>query len=335
MDEALRQRATVRRADHVAVVRVRGDQAYDLLDAVSPRPLFVRDGQVLHTVFLSDAGHVLADVYIAVDDLDYLLLVEGLTAPQLVEWLEPHAADLDVELVDHTDSHGIVSVDGPYAWELVARLVSPDVLGVPYLCFFDAPGWGLCFRGGKTGEYGYDFLVERSRMDELAARLRELSADMDPGEPDLDALDRCALENGFYSVRLPEMRSLGPMELQLQWRIDPRRKAPGMDAVRAARADGVPRISWIVGDTLAEPGPVTGDADGRLLFTMWSTTLGRAIGLALLERDRAHPGLTLDAGGLTFTTCSAPLLTNRSLFIDTQRHSWASRDTDTFPPIAG
>lgn len=327
---ALRERVALHVADHVAVVRVRGEQAYDLLDAVSPRPLFVRDGQVLHTVFLTEQGTICADVYIAVDDLDYLLLVEGMSAAQVIAWLPEHD---DVELIDESAT-AVVSVHGPYAWELLARLVSPDVLGVPYLCFFDAPGWGICIRGGKTGEYGYDFLVARDRVPELVGRLRELAADMEPVEVTLDDLDLCAVENGFFSIRLPEHRALGPMELQLQWRIDPRREVPGMDAVRAARDGRVPRVCWVRSDRQLASGPLTGDADGRLLFTRPSPTLGGAVGLALIERDRAHPGLTLEHADGPVRTVSAPLLTNRSLFLDTQRHSWASRETDVFPPIA-
>ena len=47
--EAIRQSAVVSDATHVAAVRVEGAGAFEALDAVIPRELFVRDGQILHT----------------------------------------------------------------------------------------------------------------------------------------------------------------------------------------------------------------------------------------------------------------------------------------------
>lgn len=328
--KALRERVAIHRSPQ-AIVRVTGEQAYDWVDAVSPRPLFVRDGQVLHTVFLTDRGTPFADVYIAVDDLDYLILAEGVDGPSLIAWLESYGADLDAELIDESTSHRVVSAHGPYAWELVARLLTPDVLGIPYLCFFDAPDWGLCLRAGKTGEFGYDFVVPADREQALCDRLLELASDMDPVEVTADELDHCALENGFFSVRHPGVLNLDPRALQLQWRIDPRRKAPGLEAL-AARPN-THRICWVTGARIAEPCDLGGDAEGRLLFSRWSPLQERAIGLALVERERAHPGLTLRGPDSEWFTHSSPLVTNRSLFIDTQRHSWASRATDVFPEL--
>ena len=43
----------------------------------------------------------------------------------------------------------------------------------------------------------------------------------------------------------------------------------------------------------------------------------------------AHPGLMLGP----LRTVAPPLLDNRSLFIDAQRHSFAGRDLDDFPEI--
>jgi len=64
---ALRTAAVVGVGDHLACVRVRGAGAHDLLDRVSPRELFVRSGQLLHTVLLDDAALPIADVYIGCD----------------------------------------------------------------------------------------------------------------------------------------------------------------------------------------------------------------------------------------------------------------------------
>jgi len=38
-------------------------------------------------------------------------------------------------------------------------------------------------------------------------------------------------------------------------------------------------------------------------------------------------------GGVPASTLSAPAIDNRSLLVDPQRHSFATRDTDRFPPL--
>jgi len=329
--------------DHVQLVRLSGEGAFDLLDAVCPRPLFLRDGQALHGVLLDDAARPIVDLYVVADDLDYLLVAEGLSGADLVDWLKARGPQdlLDCAVTDQTPDHGVLSLHGPYAWELVARLTSPDVLGIPYLSFFDVPGLeGLCLRAGKTGEYGYLFVVPRRRLGELRSRLERLGTELGLERATLDELDLCALENGFFSIRDAAAAELTPIELQLQWRVDPRRDFPGADALRAARRARPPRLTWVrgpVGGAVPPGGAVVELADGgrgQLVAARHSPLLGAAIGTVLLPRDRAHPGQDATvAGEAGWRTASSPLLDNRSLFIDTQRHCWASRELDRFPPV--
>src|SRR5205814_7049485 len=83
-----------------------------------------------------------------------------------------------VTIETQASSHGLVTLNGPYAWELLALLAGPDAVGLPYQTFFHFDG-GLGFRAGKTGEYGYGLLVAHDRVDGLCARLLELGAPLD------------------------------------------------------------------------------------------------------------------------------------------------------------
>jgi glycine cleavage system aminomethyltransferase T len=273
--------------------------------------------------------------------------VTGATEPQR----PPHAvvesrrvrprrpADIPpVTLRDLSDTHGLISVHGPYAWELMSRATTPDMLGVPYLGFFLVPDWdALVLRAGKTGEYGYDVLAPRARLGEVAAALRAAGDDMDLVDLSVEELDLAVLENGFFSIRLPGVTTLTPVHLQLQWRIDTRRDFPGVAALRAAQADPPPRACWLLGPAdaplPAPDAPITGDAAGRLLVARRSPVLGRAVGFGLVAHARAHPGQRLRIDGQDWVTVTSPLLTNRSLFIDTQRHAWEGRAGDAFPPL--
>ena len=54
--------------------------------------------------------------------------------------------------------------------------------------------------------------------------------------------------------------------------------------------------------------------------------------LAALDLPYANPGLTCELDGAPVVTRSAPFVTNRSLFVNPQRHAWATRDEIELPP---
>jgi glycine cleavage system aminomethyltransferase T len=299
-----------------------------------------------HTLLLDGDARPEADLYVCNDEDGYFLLADGLTDDALAARLETRRAERlpasQLAIRPMSATHELLGLDGPYAWELAAALLGPPVLGMPYLTLLRADDV-VCFRAGKTGEYGYDLLVPRGSG--FASRIAEAGAAFDLRSVSLAALDVCALENWHFSIRVmrdtPLARPLTPLELQLQWRVDHRRDFVGAEALRARRAAGaaVRATSFVApapvaaGDALA----LDGEPCGEVLAAVPSPTLGGVVGIALVRTRLAHPGLELEvaaAGGpVTATTRTPPLIQNRSLFIDSHRHSYRTRTSDTFPPL--
>jgi glycine cleavage system aminomethyltransferase T len=345
---ALRTSVGLNRRDHVAVIRVEGPDAFALLDATSPAPLFLRESQMRHTLLLDDDARPAADLFICSDEDGFFLLADGVSAVELAARLQARRAArlpaADVAVRSLADSHQLIGLDGPYAWELATALLGPTVLGMPYLTLLRIEDV-VCFRAGKTGEFGYDLLLPRESV--LPARLAELGAGFDLTPVGLEALDVCALENWHFSVRIvrdtPLARPLTPLELQLQWRVDYGREFVGAEALRARRAAGpaVRATSFLApasapvaaGDAIR----IDGKVHGEVLAAAPSPTLGGAIGVALLETRLAHPGIELEiaaaAGSVAAATRTPPLVRNRSLFVDPHRHSYRTRDAESFPPL--
>jgi len=344
--EAIRNGVAHTRMEHVFAVRVRGDDAFELLDAVCPRQLALHDGQALHTLLLHANGTIFADLYVLADDADYVLLVEGPTPTALREYLSEHGpAGNRAHLEELSQTHVVHEILGPYAWELLGELVGPELYGIAYLTAFGVPELGgMCLRAGKVGEYAYDLLVPRERQAELEARLREVGSAFSLREASLAALDLCALENAFYCIRDPGLAELTPVELQLQWRLSPRRAYPGAEAVEQRRSRGAPRVTWFTGRRGVPELPAAGAmlcrdgmALGSVLHAKYSPLLDTSLGLALLEHRWAHAGIDRleveDSGGLVVRTTSPPVLHNRSVFVDLHRHGYRSREHDEFPPV--
>jgi aminomethyltransferase len=334
--QALRTTTTLAAGDHIAAVRVRGVDAADALDRVSPRALFHRLGKMTHTLLLDAEAWPTADVYLCCDEDDFFVLAEGMAAGDVVAYLQAHAGGLDVSFEDLTPDHAMLTVNGPYAWELLGELTTPDVIGLPYLAFFHAETF-TCFRGGKTGEYGYDLLVERARLGELRDHIITVGRRFELAEISLAALEVAQLENAFWNPRRDRAPGVTPIELQLQWRISYEREFPGVAALRRRRESTRHRSVLVCAD-----GPLTADArviaDGReigsVIHADYSPIRRQWLALAIVERALAHAGLDgFDIGGVPARTLSAPAIDNRSLLVDPQRHSFASRDTDDFPPL--
>jgi glycine cleavage system aminomethyltransferase T/acyl carrier protein len=336
--EALRRRVALCVSPDVRRVRVQGPAAFDLIDRLSTRDVFIRSGQILHTLFLDAQGCAWADVHVAADDDDFLLFVEGPSQAELLAYLRDAIAPGELlEIIDLEPTHALLELSGPFAWELMERLVGPEVLGIPYLNFFDLPELrALAFRMGKTGEYAYQLLIPRASTESASARLRSLGEAFGLREVSDQATDLCAIEAGFFCAREPALRRLTPIELQLQWRISVEREVPGMDALRAQRAAGDGKqIRWFRAIDACAPAPGAtlwraGSKVGEVLLAHRSAAAGVHVGVALLEPGWSEPDLILaDAdGNALLITAVAPLVRSLSLYVDPQRHTYATREAD-------
>jgi glycine cleavage system aminomethyltransferase T len=335
-------------ATHVACLHVSGGGAFEALSRVSSADLFLQDAQMRPSLLLREDGTPFADVYVCRSDESFYLLAEGAPAPLLAAHLRAHAEPgAEIEIRDLGGTHDVLSLRGPYAWELLGECLGPDLVGLPYLSLYRAPFAGagdgvLCFRAGKTGEYGYDLVVFRRDAATLRARLEERGRAFDLGAVSLDALDLCALENGFFNVRREGRAGLDPIELQLQWRTSYGRDFAGAEALRARRKAGpARRLTHAVATAPLCGGEVIeldGMPIGTLLQGVSSPLRGDWVALALLDLPYAHAGIARyvarGAGGaVPIRTVSPPLCDNRSLYVSPQRHAYRTRDRDAFPPV--
>lgn len=328
------------RLDHVSYVRVRGPAAFELVDRVFPRELYLRDGQLVQGLLLDEHGGIVADCFLAADADDFFLLAEGPTTAALVEHIAGAAGEgEEVEVVGGDETHACIGLDGPYAWELLARLFGQEVIGLPYLTFFHFHDI-LCCRAGKTGEFGYVLVTPREDVEATWSQLLEAGDALDGSVVGLEELDRCALENWFFNIRAEGRAPVTPLELQLQWRLSRRKSFIGSEALADRRNAGITRrITCLV-----SPDPVAvGDAvlrDGRPVGSVvnagFSPARGEWVAFSLQDLVLAHPGIdgfVLGDGAATARSVSPPVLNNRSLYVNPQVHSYATRHEYAFPDL--
>jgi len=347
--ETLRGAAGLTRLDHVAGLRIEGKDAFAILDLLSTRPLFLREGQIGHSLFLREDAGLFADAFVCFGEDAFYVLCEGPSQSELLAYVQAERArrlpGADASVEGLSEGFELLGVNGPYAWEVVAELLGPSVLGMPYLTLMHVEA-GLCLRAGKTGEYGYDLLVRRQEAAALGARLREVGEPLGLREVSLAALDQCGLENWHFSMRtLRETRfavPLTPFELQLQWRVGYDREFVGAAALRARRVQpGAMRATSFRAAAEVAAGDLVRlgqDTVGELLAAGYSCTRGEWVGMALLPRALAHPRIAVLAVAradrlVPIETMAPPLINNLSLHVDPHRHSYRTREKERFPEL--
>ena len=113
----------------------------------------------------------------------------------------------------------------------------------------------------------------------------------------------------------------------------------GSTALAQIRDVGIERrLTCVVApDAIAVGEPVSRDdaERGRIVNAGFSPTLDQFVGMAMIDLPYAFPGVDhLCIGGTDdCRTVTPPVLANRSLYVNAQIHSYASRHDDAFPPI--
>lgn len=330
--QAIRSGVALAELSHYAVLRLPGAGALAALDRICAAPPVARVGRMQQALFLHPDARPLSDVYVCRDEDEVLLLCEGLDGPALAAHVQAVTGHPTEDLGEAAE---LIGICGPYAWELLGRLVGPEVYGLPPRAAFQYEGW-RGFLASKTGEHGVLLLVPRARAAALRTRLWEAGAGLALVPVGLAALDQCALEGWHFNIRREgQTPGVTPIELQLQARVStrPGRDYPGAEALRQRRAGGVRRRLT----ALAGPGPMAvgaavaheGAVIGQVLNAGACAARGEWVAAALLERPWAVPGidgLEVRPGGGPARTVSAPLVLARSLFVVPGQHRFADRD---------
>jgi glycine cleavage system aminomethyltransferase T len=337
--QAIRSTTALCEGSLTAVLRLTGADAHGTLDKVCPASLALQDTQLRPSVLLRDDGTVFADCYVGRDDEKYLLLAEGLDAAALEAWVLQHRTGADLQLERFDATHRMLSLHGPWAWELLSACLGPDVIGMPYLTLMRGESGLLCFRTGKTGEFGYELMVPTEGYAALRDGLLQQGAAWDVRVVSQAALDQCSLENWFYDVRHEGHAALTPLELGLQWRVSPKKKEfVGGAALLARKAKGfTERVTCVVAEGVIAKGDAVlhdGQRVGQVVHAVRSPFLGKWVGMATLQLTLAVPGVGgLSINGASAQTTSPPVLTNRSLFVSPQRHTYAEREAAKLPAL--
>jgi glycine cleavage system aminomethyltransferase T len=311
---------------------IRGKDAFKLLDQICPCNVFLQNGQMKHTLLLDEHAVPFADVYICRKWEDAYLFGYWSSSVSMIDWIKQHQGSLsDYSIIDLNESNFFLTLNGPYAWELCANAIGAEILGMPYLSIMML-NFGMVFRAGVTGEYGYYLMFPVEQKKEWIEILLEQGKPFDLVVSDSSARAQCTLENFFFDLNREGQHLLTPPELQLQWRLS-RQKAtyPGSGAMQRIREKGWDRRltcfitkkpARVYDEIFCEKESV-----GQVLSICYSPLRKEFIGKALIRKPYWHAGLNgFHINNQELATISAPAIDNRSIHVNLNLDSYFTRN---------
>jgi aminomethyltransferase len=319
--EAIRTAAAVIDYSGAGLFELTGRGAGALVSQVSTRSVdFLLEGQSQQALVLDDDGRIVSDVVVHGLGDGFLLQVWPDQAPAVRSRLQAAVADPEAEatLTDASTTKFLIGVEGPTSFGLVGDYVDFPISSLAYQSSTATTWRGhdlLVGRTGVTGEYGYSIVGPVEVAAELIADLVERGAAL----ATRPAVDVCRMEMRFPNLEA-EIPSGGatPFDLGLQWMVDFDNEFVGKDALLAAGERTTLPVCWQgpVGDrTVPAPGTPVDVSDatvGSVLHAVYSPTLDRSVGTALVQSGCAAAGLCFTIGtgdgGTEVESVSAPFL---------------------------
>jgi aminomethyltransferase len=271
----------------------------------------LEQGQVRYGAFCDERGRMLGDgtVYRGWGEGDGVLAITAL--PSDADHFRRVTAHLDVEIEDLTAQLPHLQVQGPRSRELLAALTPVDVASLRYFRFIPEPvtigGVEGCWisRTGYSGELGYEVFCPPQGADALWQALTDEGGALGLRPYGLAAVESLRIESGLIFIGYDYFAGLtSPFHVNLDKVIHlDGADFHGRDALREEAARGIDQrlVTLVVhGEEAPDYGsPVLrgGRGVGRLTSPSAgrSPSVGRIVGLALLEAELAQPGTRVEA----------------------------------------
>jgi aminomethyltransferase len=299
---AVRRRAGVFDVSHMGQVETRGPQALQFLQRVLSNDVRrLPEGGAQYSVLCREDGGVLDDLFTyRLAETHFLTVTNAANHEKDLAWLQAHAGDFDVDVIDRLADFAMLAVQGPGARDTVAGLADGRLPSRMHCCQRSVADMPVLVCGtGYTGEDGVELLVD----PEHAPALWEALMAHGVAPVGLGARDTLRLEACFhlYGNDLSEDRS--PIEAGLGWCCKEETGFIGAEATAQRRAEPPPEklVPFVLTDKgIARQGnPVIGG--GIVTSGTFSPCLERGIGMAYVSSERAEPGteIQIDVRGTT------------------------------------
>lgn len=285
-----------------AKILISGDNGGMFLEEMATCSVeLIEDGMGSYGLFLRQDGTIVAVCTIFRDKENFILFTAGEKRKELLEWLNAHNTGEDTVIEDYTEKWGLLSIHGFKAQLLTMEIGGEDIIAIPYMGFEDNEQTrSKIFRVGSTGEFEYQFLVEKDHLDVLESEIMEKGSSFNISFCDNQVLDILMIE--MKSVN--QLRDIEPdtnaIQAGLVWMIDFGKDAfIGRDAVVEQKENPDKKLTILVcdeGEHIPAKAAVKIEDDpvGHVVNQCFSKRLNKDLLLAYIEEAFAWVGIEFD-----------------------------------------
>ncbi|MCT8329427.1 GcvT family protein [Albidovulum sediminis] len=276
-----------------AKYEVTGRDAVRALDFVCANDVTKAPGRLTYTQLLNTRGGIEADLTVArlAEDRFYIVTGTGFRTHDLA-WIGEHLPAGDVTIRDITEEWGTLSLMGPKARDVLARLTDADVsnAGFPFGHVREIAIAGATVRALRVtyvGELGWELHVPLAATGAVFDALMAVGAGEGIRPVGYRAIESLRLEKGYRAWSSDITPNDTPFEAGLGWAVKMRRNADFIGRKALEAVAGKPLTKRLAGFTLDDPAAVlvgretilrNGQAVGYLTSGGYGYTLGRSIG---------------------------------------------------------
>ena len=282
-----------------AKLRVEGPDALATVQRVFSADLDRLPGSVVYTSMLNERGGLELDATVTRLAADaFLVVAPTATQTKVFHWLR-RRADGAAVVTDVTSGLGVLSVAGPGARDLLARLTDAD-LGDRAFPFATARvidvGWAtaLALRVSFTGELGWELYAPAESLVVLYDQLVAAGAGAGLRHAGYHALDGLRAEKGYRVWGADMGPTDTPFDAGLGATVALGKAADFIGRAALERRAAGPLVRRLVHVRLADPEPLLYHGEsvlfedrlaGRVTSGAYGHTLGAAVGLAFVEDE--------------------------------------------------
>jgi glycine cleavage system T protein len=289
---------------HRGLLQLTGaDRVSFLQGMVSNDVKALQPGEGQYATVLNQQGKVLGDTRVLCSENSLYLDVWEIIKDKIAEHLNRYLVADEVEIADRTDEYGIISLQGPQSEASLRKLVVQAELPARWaehrmVHIDDAQ---VCVvRASSTGETGFDLIIPRSHLKNIAQRLTEAGKYFSGAWVGEEAHNILRVEAGIprYGVDFTEDNLL--LEVGLDQAVSFTKGCYlGQEVVERIRSRGhvnkklvgltfESRESANRGDALFADKPV-----GTITSSVLSPALGKSIALGYVHKDYWNPDTLL------------------------------------------
>ncbi len=296
----VRQSVGIFDVSHMGEFRISGERAEEFLNRMTLNDVSkLKVGKAQYSAMCYPDGGLVDDLIVYKFDDHYMIVVNAANIDKDYAWLEEHLMN-GVDLVDMTDSTGLLAVQGPKSIDTLQKLTEINLSEIPFYQYIEGELAGsemIISRTGYTGEKGFELYHDPADSEELWESVMEAGDEYDILPAGLGARDTLRMEMKYALYGNDIDKTTNPLEAGLGW-ITKLEKGDfiGRDALLKIKEQGINRklVAFeMMGKGIPREGyPIlkAGQRIGQVTSGTQSPSLNKGIGLGYVAYEYRWSG---------------------------------------------